>query len=156
MEIERKWLIRKEQIPYDLEKLPSHEIEQCYVSFSPVIRIRKINHGERYILTVKSTEQGISRQEFELPLSGEEYENLYQKREGNMLQKTRYLKEENGLVQEIDIFRGDLEGLCYMEIEFPTKEAAETYPTPDWVVADVSDRIEYANASLARHGHPTT
>ena len=154
MEIERKWLIDREKLPYRLEELKKKKIEQSYVSFSPVIRVRNINDGEKYVLTVKSSEAGLAREEFELPLTKEQYAFLFAKHEGTVIQKTRYLKEENGLMLEIDLFEGDLSGLSYLEIEFPDRESAEVYPTPGFAVADVSDRAEFANANLSRFGKP--
>ena len=47
MEIERKYLIK--EIPFSLKTYPYKELEQGYISTSPVIRIRKAD--ERYILT---------------------------------------------------------------------------------------------------------
>lgn len=154
MEIERKWMIDRTKLTFRPEELPSQKIEQCYVCFSPVIRIRKINEGERYILTVKSPREGIAREEFELPLTKEEYETLYEKREGNVIRKTRYIKKEGNLNWEIDFFEGDLEGLSYMEIEFPSEEEARDYPIPGFATADVSDDPRYANAGLAQFGKP--
>ena len=59
-----------------------------------------------------------------------------------------------GQVIAIDIFHGDLDGLAYMEIEFPDFSSAEKYQTPDWVIADVTDDIRYKNGHLARYGIP--
>ena len=41
MEIERKYLIEKEQLPENLSDYPFHRIEQGYLSTSPVVRIRR-------------------------------------------------------------------------------------------------------------------
>ncbi len=40
MEIERKYLIEKEQLPKNLSDYPFHRIEQGYLCTSPVVRIR--------------------------------------------------------------------------------------------------------------------
>ena len=154
MEIERKWLVKRENIPFDLSKLPHKTIEQAYISYAPTIRIRKINDGKSYVLTVKSAAAGLKREEFELPLSGEEYERLYNKHEGRVIKKTRFFKEEAGLTLEIDIFEGELCGLCYLEIEFPDEEAAVSYESPLWTCADVSSVKGYSNASLSKYGLP--
>ena len=53
-EIERKWLINVNDIPYNLEEGIEQKIVQTYINFSPEIRVRNINNGEKYILTVKS------------------------------------------------------------------------------------------------------
>ena len=52
MEIERKYLIYKDNIPCSLEEYPSRQIEQGYLCTEPVVRIRRDN--EEYVLTYKS------------------------------------------------------------------------------------------------------
>lgn len=155
MEIERKWLVKKEKIPYDLEKLESEEIEQAYISFSPTIRVRKID-GRRFILTVKSkTSSKLSREEYETDITKEDYNGLIKKSEGRVISKTRYLnRRADGLLEEIDIFHGEFDGLCYMEIEFGDEKAAEKFPSPEWVEKDVSDEKGYSNGDLAKYGMP--
>ena len=77
MEIERKWLISPEKIPYKLEELPALTIEQAYISFNPVVRVRKINEGERYILTIKRPTEhgGIAAAEAEHEIDRETYDS---------------------------------------------------------------------------------
>ena len=41
-----------------------------------------------------------------------------------------------------------------MEIEFKTKEESDNYNTPDWVIKDVTDNVNYKNGHLARFGIP--
>ena len=41
MEIERKFLISKENLPANLDSYPHHKLEQGYLSTAPVVRIRK-------------------------------------------------------------------------------------------------------------------
>ena len=65
MEIERKYLIEKEQLPADLASYPFHKIEQGYLCTSPVVRIRR--QDDNYFLTYKS--KGLmAREEYNLPL----------------------------------------------------------------------------------------
>ena len=157
MEIERKWLISPSAIPYDLSQLDYLDIEQAYISYSPVVRVRKINNGEKYVLTIKrSTEYGgIASAESEFELDRNTFEFLYSNHAGNVISKRRYLHSlPNGLLEEIDIFSGDLEGLAYMEIEFPSLSDAESYPNPDWVISDVTNDPHYKNKSLAEFGLP--
>lgn len=51
MEIERKFLIKKENLPENLASYPCHRIEQGYLCTSPVVRIRR--QGDDYFLTYK-------------------------------------------------------------------------------------------------------
>ena len=41
MEIERKFLIKKEQLPKNLANCSFHKIEQGYLCTDPVVRIRR-------------------------------------------------------------------------------------------------------------------
>lgn len=155
-EIEKKWLIRLEDVPYDLSQAEKYEIVQTYLNFSPEIRVRSINNNE-YVLTIKcdTALKGFVREEHEWLISKEEYDNLLTKKEGNTINKTRYrFKDEKGTEMEIDIFSGDLEGLAYLEIEFVDTESAENYGTPDWVLKDVTTDLNYKNGYLARYGIP--
>ncbi len=94
MEIERKYLIEKEQLPKDLAYYPFHKIEQGYLCTSPVVRIRR--QDDDYFLTYKS--KGLmAREEYNLPLTQEAYEHLKSKADGLVISKTRYLiPEKNG------------------------------------------------------------
>ena len=160
-EIERKWLIDESDIPYDLSRARRYYIEQTYISFSPEIRIRRINYGERYTLTVKTntSQDGLTRDEFEISISADEYQELLSKKEPGTITvyKTRYqfYDDELGEVLAIDIFRNELIGLAYLEIEFANVEEAVNFNQPDWVIRDVTDRREYKNGSLARYGIPS-
>lgn len=52
--IEKKWVVNKDKIPYDLSNSEITKIEQTYICFSPEIRVRKINDGEEYTFAVKN------------------------------------------------------------------------------------------------------
>lgn len=156
MEIERKWLINPNNIPYNLLNAKKTSIEQTYINFEPEIRVRKINNGEKYILTVKSnlTDSGLKRDEYEIEITKEEYENLVIKKEGTTILKDRYTLTDTGNIIELDIFKENLLGLSYMEIEFNSEETANGFTTPDWVIKDVTNDIRYKNGHLARYGMP--
>ena len=145
MEIERKFLVK--YLPEGLENYPHSEISQAYISTRPVIRIRQ--KGDRYILTVKS--RGLlTREEFEMDLSREEYDNLAAKAEGNVITKTRYkIPEKDNLTIELDIFHGIFDGLIFAEVEFPDEEAARAYTPPLFFGRDVTEAGTFQNSSLS-------
>ena len=95
MEIERKFLIKRENLPENLEQYPSKVIEQGYLCTEPVVRIRKSN--DNYYLTYKS--KGLlAREEYNLPLTKEAYEHLKPKADGIVISKVRYvIPEKDGL-----------------------------------------------------------
>jgi len=156
VEIEKKWLINPQEIPFDLSDAKVFQIEQTYINFSPEMRVRNINQGEQYVFALKydMTEDGMQRTEVEIVITQEEYEALVSKKSGNTIYKTRYQLMVDGELVAIDIFHGDLEGLAYMEIEFPNMEEAQAFEEPEWVVEDVTDNINYKNGYLARYGIP--
>ena len=58
------------------------------------------------------------------------------------------------LVAEVDLFEGDLAGLCVVEVEFPSEDAASAFEAPDWFGRDVTAVKGWSNADLARNGRP--
>lgn len=157
-EIERKWLIDKNKIPYNLKgkNVEVLDIQQTYICFDPEMRVRNYNNGESYEYTIKTnmTKEGLVRDETNIDINKKQYNNLIIKKEGNTIHKTRYQFYKNKQLIAIDIFHGDLDGLAYMEIEFPSIKESEEYKEPNWVIKDVTDNINYKNGHLARYGIP--
>ena len=92
MEIERKFRIYRNQIPFDISGFPSKEIRQGYILHSPALRIRKEN--EDYILTYKGR-GSLSREEINITLPEAAGEKLFTKCDGHLIDKTRYLIPAN-------------------------------------------------------------
>ena len=153
MEIEKKFLVK--EIPAELESYPHSRLTQSYISREPVIRLRKIEKEDEtsYMLTVKSSGLAV-RQEFELPLHETEYERLFQKVEGRVLQKVRYwIPLEDGYTAELDWFEGQLAGLLLVEVEFPSVEAMNVFEPPFWFGEDISASVKYHNSVLSDGGN---
>lgn len=155
-EIERKWLLDIDSVGSVIAGIDGINMEQMYISFSPTIRIRKENNS-RYVLCVKSksVNGGLSRDEFEIEITSDDYDRLSLKAEGKKITKKRYtVPDERGYIMEIDVFGGELVGLAYMEVEFSSEEEAVSYIAPSWIVKEVTDEWTYKNAALARYGMP--
>lgn len=158
MEIEKKFLIEME--PEALEQkilsraLRGYRIEQAYLWGKPVIRVRKMQELSapfscRYILTVKG-KGAIAHEELELEIEAEEYQGLLSKKEGRMVVKDRFeIPLEEGLLAEVDLFRGDHEGLRIVEVEFESLSQCEAFVPPAWFGKDVSLDSRYHNSYLA-------
>ena len=149
MEIERKFLIKKNA--FNLDNFDYVEIQQGYISTSPVIRIRKRTsaNSEEYILTVKSKGM-LSRQEYELSLEADDYKGLLNKVEGNVITKRRYLIPlDNGLTLELDYFKDLFHGLVMGEIEFTSEAEANKYNLPDFVIREVTFDKRYHNSNMS-------
>lgn len=162
-EIERKWLVNPDDLPFDIAESArdSWQIKQTYLNFSPEIRVREITEksGKTYwMMAVKSdmTVDGMSRTEKEWYIEKDEYENLLTKTEPNTktISKTRYSVYKDGMRYEYDIFHDQLDGLVYMEIEFDSVEEANKFVAPNYITKDVTADKRYKNQSLARFGMP--
>lgn len=152
MEIERKYLIDK--IPFDLSNYPCRLIEQGYLNTEPVVRVRRSN--DKYVLTYKGTGL-MMREEYNLPLTKESYAHLIDKADGIRITKKRYLiPYHESLTIELDIFEGALAPLQLAEVEFKTKEEADTFTPPEWFGTDVTFSTDYHNSTLSRVGLPET
>ena len=148
MEIERKFLISKENLPKNLDSYPHHRLEQGYLSTAPVVRIRK--EDDNYYLTYKS--KGLmTREEYNLPLTKESYEHLKEKIDGRLITKKRYvIPLKDSLFIELDIFSGDLAPLMLAEVEFPDEETANHFTPPKWFGEDVTFSSSYHNSTLSK------
>lgn len=147
MEIERKFLIKNEMLPKNLDSYPHNKLEQAYIITEPVLRIRQ--KDTEYILTYKGP-GFLKREEEEFPLTKEAYEKLLTKTEGNIITKTRYkIPEKDNLVIELDVFHGLFEGLYLAEVEFPDEETANSYIPPEWFRKEVTTDSSFHNSTLS-------
>lgn len=145
MEIERKFLVQT--LPENVKQYPFHQIEQAYLSTSPVIRIRR--KDDAYFLTCKG--QGLrSREEHELALTAQEYRNLLGKAEGRVIVKKRYLIPYGRYTVELDVFEQPVANLLMAEVEFPTEEEADAFYAPLWFGREVTYEPAYTNAALSK------
>ena len=153
IEIERKFLVA--QRPSDLEGWPSTAIEQGYLTVDqegPEVRVRR--RGDQAYLTVKAG-GGRVRVEEEIEIDGDRFERLWPLTEGRRIEKTRYeIDAGGGLVIELDVYTGALDGLVTAEVEFDSEEAADAFEPPDWLGEDVTEDLRYKNQRLAREGPP--
>jgi len=146
MEIERKFLIH--HIPFNLSAYSFHIIEQGYLNINPVIRIRRQDND--YYLTYKS-KGFLEREEYNLPLDQTSYEHMLAKIDGHLIRKIRYLIPLNEhLTIELDVFKGNFEGLILAEVEFDETEAAKAFVPPAWFGEDVTFSPKYQNNTLSR------
>ena len=160
MEIERKFTVKK--LPPNLESYPFYEIIQGYLNTDPVVRVRKEDND--YYLTYKGKGM-LTREEHNLPLNQAAFEHLIEKADGNVISKRRYLiplknpKFKDGvqkppvdytLTIELDVFNPPFAPLILAEVEFGSKEAAESFIPPDWFLEDVTYEAEYHNSNLSK------
>ncbi len=147
MEIERKFLVNLSDI--DLNEYKCHNIMQGYICKDPVIRVRL--EDEEMYLTVKG--KGLlTREELNLPLSKDAFDDLIKKTDGKYIRKTRHLIPYDTHTIELDVFHEKLEGLMVAEVEFDSVEDANAFIAPEWFIEDVTNNAEYQNVNLVeRH-----
>ena len=147
IEIERKFLIKEK--PFSIAKR-SLKINQGYIinEKSKVIRVRE--KGDDYFLTIKGNNIGISRLEYDFPISKEDAKELiFHFCKTTLIEKTRHYIEHKGHTWEVDEFHGKNNGLIVAEIELESED--EKFEIPDWVGEEVTQDDRYYNMNLAIH-----
>jgi adenylate cyclase len=150
VEIERKFLL--EQLPPDTASATS-ALRQGYLVIGDDGEARIRDAGGAYTLTVKSR-GSLSREEYEIPLSRNQFDALWPATYGRRIEKIRHEIELHGMTAEVDIFEGDLDGLILVEVEFASVPAAHEFVPPPWFGREVTADPSYKNASLAVRGRP--
>jgi len=145
VEIERKYLVRDASVVHGLTGV---RMAQGYIADNGMwVRVRIA--GARAFLTLKGPTSGMSRAEFEYPIPLADAEALLADHcSHGALDKVRYIVPVQGFDFEVDVFEGPLAGLVTAEIEL----SAETVvpPLPEWLGAEVTHDLRYANSQLAK------
>ena len=148
IEIERKFLVK--EIPDKLDTFERIDMTQGYLNTNPVVRIRKEN--DNYVLTYKGSGL-LSRSEYNLPLNEESFNHMIKKCDGIIISKSRYkIPIKNNLIAELDIFKGDLDSLVLVEVEFKSVEDANAFIPPSWFGMDVTTDNRYHNSYISKYG----
>lgn len=146
-EIERKFLVKHGWQPEG----EGDYIAQGYLarSGSAVVRVR-IRRG-RGFLTVKSSANGVTRQEYEYEVPLADAEAMLHLCELPPIEKHRHLLPagDGEHLWEVDVFHGANEGLIVAEIELTSED--EAFPRPQWLGEEVSADPRYFNCNLAEH-----
>ena len=157
IEIEKKWLLKR--MPACVP-LGTSEGFQSYPSVDPAIRVgRKVCHDtSEYYLTLKG-KGSISRAEFELPISKEDYDNICHE----LLFGMKPIHKENHYYSldsfcdsniladpdeqlRIDVVdRGATSEFIYAEVEFKSVDDARAFefPFPECEAVDVTDNPKW-------------
>ena len=151
MEVERKFLVPD---PPDLGGTESDEIEQGYLALGADGEVRLRHKADLRLLTAKRG-SGLSREEAEVELDREDFDELWPLTEDRRLRKRRHLIPHGKLEIELDVYEGDLEGLVVAETEFASEEEARAFEPPGWIGQEVTGDERYLNETLATRGMPT-
>ena len=153
IEIERKFLV-KSQVFID-EAFNKTHIKQGFLSTDKERTVRVRLKGENGFLTIKgaSSNDGLSRFEWEKEISKEDAEQLFKLCKKGIIDKIRYEVKLGNHIFEIDEFFGDNEGLVLAEIELNTED--EGFEKPNWLGKEVTGDIRYYNSQLSNQPFKT-
>ena len=153
LEVERKFVAVEPPTAHVLGA--GVEMRQGYLAEDGGVSLRLRMTDAASVLTVKAG-SGLSRTEVESTIDSRAAEELWPYTAGRRIAKTRYRIALPGVevVAEVDLFDGDLAGLCIVEVEFDSVEAADAFVAPAWFGREVTGMKGWSNADLARNGRP--
>lgn len=146
LEIERKFLVKKGGAHRDAAFSVSH-IQQGYIkSEGATVRVR-IRDDKAYLtIKGKSTDDGLSRYEFEKEITLDEAQHLMLLCHGGVIDKHRYLVRCGTHVFEVDEFHGENDGLLLAEVELGSPD--EAFDKPAFLGPEVTGQRHYYNSNL--------
>ena len=152
LEIERKFLVKEgagshfndDPLVHDLHVVL---IKQGYILNNQQFQARiRINNGKGF-MTVKSGKAGLVRYEREIEIPFDMANILLSQCDG-VIEKLRHYIEYKGHTFEVDVFRGNLEGLILAEIEL--HETDEEVDLPPFIQEEVTGNPDYYNNNLIK------
>ena len=148
IEIERKFLVKEDS--WRGQVYAQRRLRQAYLSSSDIssVRVRIADDRDAWI-SIKTSYDGITRDEFEYPIPVSDARHLIQLRESEIIEKTRYQVDFAGLTWEVDDFAGANIGLVIAEVEL--EDEVQPVTLPDWVGVEVTGDPRYQNSQLARY-----
>ncbi len=149
IEIERKFLMTS--VPDGLSG--EDFIQQGYLAYEDNLEIRLRRFGDTRLLTIKEG-TGLLRQETEIGLSPDQFDQLWPVTAGRRLEKFRSQIRIGTHKVEVDRYIGNLSPLMVAEVEFTSIEESERYEKPDFIGREVTGVDAYKNLFLALHGLP--
>lgn len=148
LEIERKFLVAG-----DFKSLAtsSTHIVQGYICREQGRTVRVRLRDGRGTLTIKgpSTDDGLTRYEFEHTVTPAEAEALFALCVGGVIDKRRWLVPCGRHTFEVDEFYGDNAGLVVAEVELAC--ADEAFQRPPFLGKEVTGDRRYYNSCLLEH-----
>ena len=148
-EIERKFLIKT--LPMNIDNFPHKEIIQWFLNDPTTGKSIRVRHiWDAYKVTRKKW-HGLVREELEVDISKEEFDQLRFQVENHFIEKTRYELPYDGLTIELDVYK-NLQGLITAEVEFANKRDAKKFIVPERFGEELTNMRQANNAYIANHG----
>lgn len=148
MEIERKYKVKN--LDFIKESFHVFDIKQGFLNADENRTVRIRVRADEGFITVKgkSSEDGLSRFEWEKPITRAEANDLLALCESGIIDKKRYLVNFHNQIFEIDVFSGENEGLIIAELELSSTDSVPVLP--DWIGVEVTGQIKYYNSQLSK------
>lgn len=149
LEIERKFLVADDS--FIAASVSASHIAQGYIPTAPGRTVRIRIRGEKGYITIKgnSTDDGLSRYEWEKEIPAGEAMELMALCGPGIVDKTRYLVPAGPHTFEVDVFHGENEGLVMAEVELGAPD--EDFIRPSWLGEEVTGDARYYNKYLSKH-----
>ncbi len=146
IESERKYLVHNDS--FKTFANASFVIAQGYIStdIDRTVRIRLKGNDAFITIKGKSSDDGLSRYEWEKPISQEAFHELMQLCLPGTIHKTRYLVPWGKYIIEVDEFKDLNSGLIIAEIELDADDIIGDLPT--WIGTEVTGDAKYYNSQL--------
>ena len=147
IEIERKFLVKA--YDYRKEAHRKTKIIQGYLTKDPKRTVRVRIREDQGFLTIKgmSSENGLSRFEWEKEIPLNEAQELITLCLPTVIEKTRYEVTYKGVLFEVDEFEGAHNGLVLVEVELNSTK--DIFEIPKWVDKEVTGDKKYYNSYLS-------
>ena len=148
-EIERKYLVLDDSFKH--EAFSKSHIQQGYICSERGRTVRVRIRDARAYITIKgpSTDNGLTRYEFEQEIPLVDAEQLMQLCEPGIIDKTRWLVKSGDHTFEVDEFHGENDGLIVAEVEL--RDATDVVEIPHFIGKEVTGDRRYYNSQLRQH-----
>ena len=145
-EIERKFLVLDDS--YKQLSYNSSHIVQGYICSARGRTVRVRIRDVRAYITIKgpSTDNGLTRYEFEQEIPLVDAEQLMQLCDPGIIDKTRWLVKSGDHTFEVDEFHGENDGLIVAEVEL--RDATDVVEIPHFIGKEVTGDRRYYNSQL--------
>jgi CYTH domain-containing protein len=153
IEIERKFLVTSNE--FKKEAFKETRIIQGFLNTDKERTVRVRIKGDLGFITVKgkSTNDGLSRFEWEKEIDKLEAESLLKLCEPTIIDKVRYEIKVGKHIFEVDEFFGDNQGLIIAEVEL--ENTNDVIEKPNWLGQEVTGDIKYYNSLLSKQPYKT-
>jgi len=147
LEIERKFLVKNNDWKKNTQS--SDDIKQGYLSTDAERTVRIRTKNNQAFVTIKGKSIGLTRSEFEYEIPINDAIEMLKLCKPGIIEKTRhYIKYQNH-IWELDVFKGDNQGLIVVEIELESEN--ESFISPDWLGEEVTSDSRYFNSYLSKN-----